>query len=243
MTISTLNIKITVDETKNNEEWVAKEKTNIWGDKTTIKFYQREKNKSDFQKIADFFTGVKPGREVAAKYINELGLTNTCLNPKNSNPVSADTELNTIFQDVAKKTLTDNAFEASERLVSHLDNDTQKEISIKINGNEIQNATRNRQKLQLEEVNFFLTAVYTKKSSVSPITIPSPAIELAVDIREKSPKKITFDQVSSASEELLKFKAESKGKPWSNAEFGNRLDELISVLKNKLSSAEKTALS
>lgn len=241
MTVSSLNIKINVHETNHNEEWVAQKKNSFWGDKVTIKFYQREKNPGNFQKIADFFTGVKPGREVAAKYINELGLAKAGLNIQKNHAKPTDAELNEVFQSAAKKSNTSTAFEGNDPLVSHRDNNKQKEITIKINGKEIQNATRHRQQLQNEETNFFLHAISMQGFNLSQIKLPIISIELAVDIRENDTKEMTLDQVGSASKELLKFKEESKGQAWFNQALENRVDSLINVLEIKLGSLNQAA--
>ena len=241
MTISSLNIKITVDDTKNDKEWVAKKKTNFLGDKTTIKFYQREKNQGNFQKLADFLTGVKPGREMVSKYIDELGLANTRLNPKNNAPETKGDELNRIFQHVSQKTDTRTAFEASELLVSHRDDRTQKEITITINGKEIQNATRNRKQLQQVETDFFLLAISKQDRKQSAIKLPIAAIELAVDIRENRPQSFNTNDVAKAHKELSNFKTASNGQPWLNAEVSGRLDRLISALGSKLETPKQTA--
>ena len=246
MTISSLNIKINVHETKDNEEWVAQKKTNFWGDKTTIKFYQREKSQSNFQKLADFFTGVKPGREVATKYINELGLTRSLLNPKNESAAppsndEKDTELNAFFQSAAIKSKTSPTFEGDDPLVSHRNYNTKKEITIKINGNQIQNATSHRMSLQNAEFEYFLINITGPQSQKFKNALPQSAINTAIDILENSPTPISPTKVTDAHRELTKFKTESNGQPWLNAEVSNRLDRLISALGSKLEILKQTA--
>ena len=234
MSVSNLNIKINVNETKNNEEWVAQKKTNLWGDKTTIIFYQREKNQSSLQKIADFFTGVKPGREVAAKYINELGLNKPLSNPKNTPALFTDNELDQAFKTAAKQLETRPAFESTEPLVSH--QGTDKKINIKINGKAIQNATVYRANLKSQETVFFINHLQGPNLNQSQNKISIASIELAVDIRENHPQSFNANDVAKAHKELTNFKTASKGQPWFNAELSSRLDNLIKALEGKLSS-------
>ena len=238
MTISSLNIKINVHETKNNEEWVAQKKNNFWGDKTTIKFYQREKNQSNFQKIADFFSGVKPGREVAAKYINELGLNKPLSNPKNTPALFTDNELDQAFKTAAKKLETHPAFESTEPLVSH--QGTDKKVNIKINGKAIQNANIYRANLKSQETVFFINHLQGPNLNQSQNKISLSSIELAVDIRENHPQSFNANDVAKAHTELTNFKTASKGQPWFN-EVSDRLDRLISALGSKLEIPKQTA--
>jgi len=239
MTISSLNIKINVHETKNNEEWVAQKKTNFWGDKTTIKFYQREKNQSNFQKIADFFSGVKPGREVAAKYINELGLNKPLSNPKNTPALFTDNELDQAFKTAAKQLETRPAFESTEPLVSH--QGTDKKVNIKINGKAIQNATIYRTNLKSQETVFFINHLQGPNPNQSQNKISLSSIELAVDIRENHPQSFNANDVAKAHKELTNFKTASKGQLWFNAELGSRLESLISAVGSKLEIPKQTA--
>lgn len=239
MTISSLNIKITVDDTKNDKEWVAQKKTHFWDNKTTIKFYQREKNQSNFQKLADFLKGVKPGREVATKYINELGLNTPLLNPKNTPTSLTDNDLNNAFQSAAKKMETRVAFESSEPLVSH--QGTDKKVNIEINSKKIQNANTYRENLKANEYEFFSKYIQGSDPNGSQNKISLASIELAVDIRENRPQSFNTNDVAKAHTELTKFKTGSNGQPWFNAEFSNRLDRLISALGSKLEIPKQTA--
>ena len=235
MTVSSLNIKINVHETKNNEEWVAQRKTYFWSDKTTIKFYQREKNQSNFQKLADFFTGVKPGREVAAKYVDELGLNKVLSNPKNIPASFTDKDLDQVFKTAAKAAETRTAFESTEPLVSH--QGTDKKVNIKINGKAIQNANI----LKSQETVFFINHLQGPNLNQSQNKISLASIELAVDIRENRPQSFNTNDVAKAHKELTNFKKASNGQPWFNAEVSNRLDRLISALGSKLAIPKQAA--
>jgi len=234
MTVSNLNIKINVHETKDNEEWVAQKKTNFWGDKTTIKFYQREKSQSNFQKIADFFTGVKPGRKVAAKYVDELGLNKALSNPKNIPASFTDNDLDQAFKTAAKAAETRTAFESTEPLVSH--QGTDKKVNIKINGKAIQNANIYRANLKSQETVFFINHLQGPNLNQSQNKISIASLELAVDIRENRPQSFDTNDVAKAHKELTNFKETSKKQTWFNQELENRVNSLINVLETKLSS-------
>jgi hypothetical protein len=241
MTVSSLNIKISVlHETKNNEEWVAQKKTNFWGNKTTIKFYQREKSQSNFQKLADFLTGVKPGREVAAKYINELGLNKTVSNPKNKSASLTDTDLNNAFQSAAKKMETRVAFESTEPLVSRQGTDS-KNVNIEINSKKIQNANTYREILKAEEYVFFSSQIQGSDRTASKNKISIESISVAIDIRENSSHPISPEEVTKAHLELTAFKKASNGQSWFNPELSSRLDSLINALENKLPILKQTS--
>ncbi len=240
MTISSLNIKITVDDTKNDKEWVAQKKTNFWRDKTTIKFYQREKSESNFQKLADFLTGVKPGREVATKYINELGLNKPLLNPKNTPASLTESDLNNAFQSAAKKMETRPAFESTEPLVSRRGTDN-KNVNIEINSKKIQNANTYRENLKAKEYVFFSSHIQGSDRTASQNKISIESIGLAVDIREDTPYATPPADITKAHKELTNFKTASNGQPWFKPELSSRLDRLITALENKLPSLKQTA--
>ena len=236
MSVSNLNIKINVHETKTNEEWVAQEKTNFWGDKTTIKFYQREKNQSNFQKLADFLTGVKPGREVATKYINELGLNKPLSNPKNISVELTDADLINAFQSAAKIIETRVAFESSEPLVSR--QGTDKKVNIEINSKKIQNANTNRETLKAQEYVFFINHLQGSDRTKPENKISIESIALAIDIRESSPSNPSPEEITQAHLELTTFKTNSNKELWFTPEFSSRLDSLINPLQIKLNSLQ-----
>jgi hypothetical protein len=239
MTINTVKVNITV-EPETQGKWYGKEKIDKKSGEKTVIFFQRDGKRNIFQKLMDFKKGVRFGTELASQYSKELGLPTKALsNPKTKSekPAISNDELNKMFLAAHDKIKNNGFFESSDPLVSN------NKVSVSINKERINNA----EDYKNSTFGYFMGALNHTDFKYNDF---KEHISLALDVRADPNFKADNKKINETIESLQKLKtneltghANPKLTNYDSrkSQFDKKIDSLIAVLEEKLSSIEKTA--